>query len=233
MAFYVKEYIRNGVSDSETIRRCMSEAKKTSGMKTVVFDGKDYLLDEAILVPNDVEIIIDSCNIKQNDFVGDNIFRGDNVTIDEKDTTHILDVVPIQNIKIIGKNGAKLIGPDRPMSGYHSVLQEEQKMVGDFWGYLTHMISFSLCKNIEICGLSLTQTMGWAISFDSCEFVRVHDIDIRSNVKNGDGINFRSGCHDCIAENISGYTSDDTVACTALSNSKKKRVSNRQLSGDQ
>jgi hypothetical protein len=35
-------------------------------------------------------------------------------------------------------------------------------------------------------------------------------------VKNGDGIDFRNGCSFCLVDNISGTTSDDTVACTAL-----------------
>lgn len=77
------------------------------------------------------------------------------------------------------------------------------------------MFSFSRGEKIEISGLSLENTMGWAITFDFCHDVYVHDIEINSDVKNGDGIDFRSGCHNCLVENVSGYTSDDTVACTA------------------
>jgi hypothetical protein len=55
----------------------------------------------------------------------------------------------------------------------------------------------------------------------------VHDIDIVSSVKNGDGIDFRSGCNHCIIENITGFTSDDTVACTALS---KGKLASKELS---
>ncbi|MBE5867072.1 MAG: hypothetical protein E7292_12930 [Lachnospiraceae bacterium] len=95
-------------------------------------------------------------------------------------------------------------------------------MVGDFWGWRTHMISFSRGENIEIAGLSLAQTMGWSTCFDICSEVYVHDLDICSHVKNGDGVNFRSGCHHCRIENITGNTSDDTVACTALSVKGKK-----------
>lgn len=54
------------------------------------------------------------------------------------------------------------------------------------------------------------------MSFDSCSNGKIQDIHIVSDVKNGDGIDFRSGCHDCTVENIYGYTSDDTVACTAI-----------------
>jgi len=54
------------------------------------------------------------------------------------------------------------------------------------------------------------------MSFDLCKNVYVHDIHFDTTVKNGDGIDFRAGCSCCRVENITGYTSDDTVACTAL-----------------
>ena len=89
-------------------------------------------------------------------------------------------------------------------------------MVGDFWGFKTHLISISNCTGFEVGNLALIKTCGWAMSFDICSGGYVHDITFNSNVKNGDGIDFRSGCHDCLVERIYGYTSDDTVACTAL-----------------
>jgi len=36
-------------------------------------------------------------------------------------------------------------------------------------------------------------------------------------IKNSDGIDLRTGCHDIIIENITGFTEDDTVALTGLS----------------
>ena len=82
------------------------------------------------------------------------------------------------------------------------------------------MFSFSFGVGIEIAGLKIRQPMCWAISFDNCQKCYVHDMDIRSTVKNGDGIDFRSGCNHCVVENITGSTSDDTVACSALSRGK-------------
>ena len=89
------------------------------------------------------------------------------------------------------------------------------------------MISVSFCDGFELAGLKLRQTMCWAVCFDNCQNCHVHDLDIRSSVKNGDGIDFRSGCNHCVVENITGFTSDDTVACTALARGK---VENRPLS---
>lgn len=103
-------------------------------------------------------------------------------------------------------------------------------MVGDFWGWRTYMISLSLCDGFEIAGITVEKTRGWAMSFDMCCGGYTHDLTIKSSVKNGDGIDFRSGCHDCVVENIVGDTSDDTVACTALFTiSKEPSVLSRYL----
>jgi sugar phosphate isomerase/epimerase len=101
--------------------------------------------------------------------------------------------------------------------GYHPGKNEYQKMVGDFWGWRTMMISFAKAENVEISGIELSQTMCWAITFEWSHNVYLHDLAIYSFCKNGDGIDFRSGCHNCKVENLTGYCTDDGVACTALS----------------
>lgn len=47
----------------------------------------------------------------------------------------------LQQITIIGKNGARIVGCDVNRKGYHPVLNETQEMVGDFWGWRTLQIS--------------------------------------------------------------------------------------------
>ena len=229
--FHVRDYIQDGISDSKAISLCFADANKVEGEKTIVFDGKDFFIDEAILIPSDTEIIIDNCMIKQNDLVYDNVFRGDNLIINGIDPYGTpIDVTPIQNVKIIGKGDARIVGTDKPQIGYHPFFNEYQEMTGDFWGWRTLMFSFSFAKSIEIANLKLRQTMCWAICFDNCRECYVHDLDIRSNVKNGDGIDFRSGCNHCTVENITGFTSDDTVACTALAQGKRPGTLSKYLS---
>lgn len=215
--FYVKDYLKTGLTDSEAIRLCF-EAANAHDVKTVVFDGRDYALDEAIVLTSGTHVIIDNCTLKQNDKVFDNIFRGANVIVNpDKPYDYPLDVLTIENIKIEGRGCAKLIGTDVPRVGYHPGKDEYQKMIGDFWGWRTMMISFAKADNVEISGLELSQTMCWAITFEWSTNIYLHDIAIYADTKNGDGIDFRSGCSHCKVENISGYTTDDTVACTALS----------------
>jgi hypothetical protein len=54
------------------------------------------------------------------------------------------------------------------------------------------------------------------MSFDMCSNGYVHDLHFDTRVKNGDGVNFRAGTRHCRVERVTGFTSDDTVACTAL-----------------
>ena len=229
--YYVKDYLACGRTDSDVIECCFADADAVDGHKTIVFDGKDYRIDRAILLSSDTDVIIDNCTIKQNDLVFDNVFRGSNLVINGIDPYGTpLDVTPLRNIRILGKGDAQVIGTDRPRVGYHPFFKEYQEMTGDFWGWRTLMFSFSCCSGFELSGLKLRQTMCWAVSFDNCQNCYIHDLDIRSNVKNGDGIDFRSGCNHCVVERITGYTSDDTVACTALSRGKTERSLSKYLS---
>lgn len=215
--FYVKDFAKETITDSEAIKLCLAAADAFED-KTVIFDGKDYALDEAIVLTSGTHVVIDNCTLKQNDKVFDNIFRGANVIVDPvAPYDYPLDVKDIKNIKIEGRGEAKLVGTDVPRVGYHPGKDEYQKMIGDFWGWRTMMISFAKADNIEISGVELSQTMCWAITFEWSTNIYLHDIAIYADTKNGDGIDFRSGCHHCKVENISGYTTDDTVACTALS----------------
>ena len=215
--FYVRDYWKAGLSDSDAIEACMASANTLDGEKTIVFDGRDFLIERAILVSSNTHIIVDDCQIKQENLVFDNIFRGANFQVDPNDPNgYLLGVAPQTNIRITGKGHARLVGTDRPQASFHSGLDHIQFQVGDFWGWRTHAMSFAFCDGFELSGLEFSQTMGWAVCFFHCCNVHVHDLAIYSNVKNGDGINFRSGCHHCTACNISGFTSDDTVACTAL-----------------
>ena len=224
MEYYVKNYIKTGMTDSEAIRAVLA-ASAADAERTIIFDGRDFYLSEAVVLPSDTTVIVDNCTLKQNDYTFDNIFRGDNLDFDPQDPFgYAVNVRPLRNIRIIGKGKAALIGPEKNRTTQdhpscdigHRVLKLQMEMTGDYWGWRSHQLHFSNCENIEICGFSISKTRGWAVTFSFCSQVRIHDIDFDTHVKNGDGINFRIGCHHCEAWNITGFNSDDTVACTAL-----------------
>lgn len=209
---------RPGMTDSECVRAALA-AVAGEKERILVFSGRDFWLDEAVLLSSDMTVIVDGCALRQKDDTFDNVFRGDNLVIDPVNPFGApLNIRAIANIRILGRNGAAIIGPNRNRRSLHPHFNEEQEMVGDFWGWRTHQISLSRCEQFEISGLVFRQTRGWTISCDFCSDGVVRDIEFDSRAKNGDGVDFRIGCHHCVAEDLRGHTLDDTVACTALNN---------------
>jgi len=235
--FYVNNFFGN--SDDEKIDACLAAAKAVE-KRTIVFDKKDYYISKAIELPSNTEVIIDNCMIKQQDEVFDNIFRGDNITFDPNDPhAYPTEITELKNIKITGIGTAVLEGPDVNKKGRHpyfagnegnwSFQKEIQEMTGDYWGYKTHHIDIACCDGFEVAGLTIKKTSGWAVNFTLCCNGYVHDLYFDVDVKNGDGVNFRSGCHDCVIERIKGLTTDDSVAINATSKGIKKYPNGRVM----
>ena len=221
MEYYVSNYIKTAKNDDEAIRLCLEDSKNEPE-RVIVFDNPDYMISQAILLPSNITVILDGCHIKQADFTFDNVFRGDNIVCNPDNPMSVpLACPPIQNIKIWGRNGARISGPDKNRVGYHPVLEEEQEMTGDFWGWRTFTILLSNCTGFEISGIKLDQSRCWTITLDLCQNGSVHDLEIETNVKNGDGIDLRAGCRQIRIENLTGTTSDDSIACTALGMAEK------------
>lgn len=132
--FYVSDFLKEGISDSQAIKDCLNSAKSCDE-RTIIFDKKDYYIDAAITLPSDTTVIIDGVMIKQNDFVHDNVFRADNMETDpDNPYGYPLSIKAAKNIKIIGKNDALIEGPKKHTSFWHPHFNEEQLAIGDYWG---------------------------------------------------------------------------------------------------
>lgn len=224
----VFDFYKENKSHSDSIDEAISFSRKFEN-RTIVFDTIDWHISRAILLPSNTTVIIDGVSIIQNDNVYDNVFRGDNLILDTNNPNGMpLEVKEISNIKILGKNDAKIIGCSVNAKGVHSVTGLTEEKVGDFWGWRTLQVCLSRCNNFEIGGINFEKTRCWCLSFDKSSNGYIHDLNIISNVKNGDGIDIRSGCHDIVIENIYGNTSDDTVAITAIYSGTSYPIGNYQ-----
>ena len=219
MKVVLNDYIEKFSNDSDLIDYCLSlfvDGEENS----LIFSHKTWVIDRAVLLPSNTTVIIDNCTIKQKDGTFDNIFRGNNLVFAD-DECFPVEIKPLRNVKILGKGQAVLEGPDVNRKIFHPILNEEQDMVGDFYGFRTHQISFTMISGCEISGLSIVKTRGWAMCFDVSNDIHISNVHFDTNVKNGDGIDFRSGTHHCVVENVTGKTSDDSMACTALARTEK------------
>ena len=214
----VANFVHKDLSDSEIIEKAIEKAK-TYKNRILLFDTKNWNLDRAIQVPSNTIVILNGTILKQNNFVFDNIFRGDNLVLDKENLNGLpIDIREIKEIKILGINGAQIIGSDKNATFFNPYFQEVQEALGDYYGWRTLQISFTRCTGLEIAGIKFSQPKCWCISLDWCQNIKIHDLQIYSNVKNGDGVDIRKGCNNFEIYNIEGDTSDDLIAITALTN---------------
>jgi len=196
-------------------------------------------IDSAILLKSNSKIIIDNVTLKLTNTSRDNIFRTENCGFGL--TTPSSN--PLVNISIIGLGNAILQGADNPratgdtgktLSLTPAELTDTsygtdagvggQTQTGD-WRNIGVLMAYT--TGIKIQGLKYVNMHAWANSFERCTSITIKDLYFNSvmtrtisastkYIKNLDGVDFRLGCSDIFVDNISGTTSDDTVAVTLV-----------------
>ena len=206
----LSDFMNPQQTDQKNIEDCLAFVSGF-GKKVIHFDIERLTISRAILLENNTTILLEDCVIKQADETFDNVFRSANLNPNGNGGQDMPSTIPIlENIKIIGVGKANIIGPDVNASSGGT------PFVGDAYGFRTWQICMVRVNGFELRNVSFTKTRCWCITFELCENVSVHDLSIRSNVKNGDGIDFRVGCKHCEVYNMFASTLDDAIACTAL-----------------
>ena len=206
------DFATDAKSDNDAIDEAVSYAMDCH-VNNLLIDSKDWYIDRAIELPSGIKVVVDGVLIKEKDFVFDNIFRPNTVTVNQNDPFgYPISIDKSYNIRIIGKNGATLEGPDKHQRMFHPFYKEEQDMVGDYWGWRGFLIFITRCDGFEIAGFKFQKIRSWTVTVERSKNGRLYDLEFYSYCKNGDGINLRIGCSRIIIENIKGSTSDDTIA---------------------
>lgn len=206
-----------GRTHTEAIEAALASRHDPAQTLTLVLDGQEWRIDRAIVLESNTELLIDGCTLKLADGVFDNVIRIARLEPDPDDPNGACrGIEPVHDVRVAGLHGAVIEGPDQPRVAPNPRTGVTEKWLGDFFGWRTVAILVAGATRYEVCGVTMQKTQCWAISQERCRSGFFHDIVFRTAVKNGDGINFRNGCSHGWVENISGHTSDDTVACTAL-----------------
>lgn len=235
-------------TDSQRISNALKAAVAASEKKFIISarqapDGRTHwLIDEAIPLYGNMEIIINDCKIKLSDACRDNFFRSANCIPGVK------KVEPLENIRITGRGNAVLEGADFPRSsgdsgkvlGEHTYGTDAGK-INEFqkgnWRNIGILMAY--VRNFAVSNLTIRNYHCWGMSFEYCSYGKLNNIKFDTseariisgrkwNLLNQDGIDLRRGCHHIDIENISGDTGDDIVALTAL---KTSRTENGVLTG--
>jgi len=208
----VIQFVGDGRTDSEAMEAAIAYAQEQH-IGVLLIDSRDWLIDRAIEIPSHTTVIVDGVCVKMADRVLDNLFRPAGIDVNpDEPYGYPFSIQPSGDIRILGRNGACLEGPEVNLTMYHPVLGEWQETLGDYWGWRGFMLFFPRCDGFEVSGFIIRKTRAWAISMERSKNGYLHDLEIYSECKNGDGINLRLGCSFIRIENIRAKTSDDCIA---------------------
>ena len=241
-------------SDSARINQAITDAKKAGVSFIRIFKRKAdsvspreyWLLDEAIILPDNMTLYLNNCKLKLSDQCRDNFIRSANCVPGKLE----LDV--IRNVHIIGEGNVILEGADHPRStgdGAKTLgVQKRQaysKDTADTTKRMTYGtdagkegehqkgdwrnigILFAYVQDFSIENLKMVNTHCWGISLEFCRKGKVRSIEfqdeewrvidgVKERTLNMDGVDLRHGCRDILIEDISGCTGDDLIALTAI-----------------
>lgn len=233
-------------TDTERIQQAIEIAKQTNKLVRIPRQNNSgsgiWMIDSALLLPSDINIILDNCTLQLSDQSRDNLFRSDNVG------QGITNPKRNQNIHITGIGTVILRGADNPRAtgdGARTLtLDPEQEQKSGNWrvsygsdagkagvkqkgDWRNILILMAYVDGFSLSNVRIENTHAWAVSFE-----RVHNADL-SNIRlhnlefvtvngqermtsNKDGINLRQGCKNFRINNISGQTGDDFIALSSL-----------------
>ena len=228
-------------SDIEKINAAIQAAAACGCGKTIITSRRAdavsernfWLVDSAVLLPDNLSLIIRDTKIKLSNACRDNMIRSANT---------LIDTVPdCSNISIIGEGKAILEGADIPRATGDAVKVLGERTFGSDAGKAGETatgdwrnIGILLVKthNFTLKNLHIKNSHGWAISLEYCTDGKIADLSFDSCGKieingenqvvlNQDGLDLRRGCRNIEIENITGTTGDDLVALTAIPTGKR------------
>ncbi len=209
--------------------RSLIDASLADGSRQVTLTG-DYTVDETVFLPSDFTLILDNCHLTMADGTFCNLFRNEHAGTHTKAEAD-------RNIRILGHGRAILDG-----GTYNGLSERNHSRDGNPHISVNNLLLFANVEGFTIENIHCRNQRWWALNFIACGNGRLSNIDFCSDdtrvlpdgtkvrglrrndyegvyIKNSDGIDLRSGCHDILIENITGFTEDDTVALTGLSGS--------------
>ena len=224
-------------SDSVSIQNAIDKAIENGINKVIIprynkrSESFEWIIDSTVLLPDNIYLVLDNCYMRLADDVFCNMFANKNCRTKIGATKEGTN----RNITIEGMGKAILDGGKYNGMAEFTYDKENGPHITNNCTLL-----FSNVEGFVIKNLHFRNQRYWALDFVFCSNGKISDIDFLADhtyidedgnesyclsrdlprkgvkVQNADGIDIRSGCHDIIIENITGFTEDDTIALTAL-----------------
>ncbi len=208
-------------SDSMTIQNAIDEAEK-GPIRTVCIPrvcartgAEEWLIDQSILLPSNITIILDDCHLTLKEGVYENIFRNKNMYTENANKPEGKQ----SGIRIIGRGDAVLDG------GKGNDLTEATSMKdGRPSIRFNNFILLHNVDNYVLENFSCVNLRWWAINQICCTNGRLENLHFFNGklIRNQDGIDIRLGCSNIYINNITGRLGDDVVALSAFAGSLER-----------
>lgn len=205
--------------DSDMIQAALDLAQKTGESVLVPKYNKRtgkavWSISKTIYLHNESTLLLQNCYLRQEDGTFCHIFASENL----KYPNECAKENEQYGITIRGVGYVVLDG------GVHNGVYENngiiRKVVKDTGHHATENIMMRFCnvKNLVIDNLHIRNQRYWALPLKMVTYSRISNLDFssESNVPNQDGLGIGFGCHDVIAENITGCVGDNLVAICGL-----------------
>lgn len=198
------------------------------GKSITLILGKDHLsssttwnIESSLLIGDDTALVIEKgIKIKfSKNYVVDTIIRNKGIGTIADAALHSTDYMTgtgrtskNKNIIILGAGEEHTLieGSDIPYRANRPFTNTEEDWVGDEYGWRTLSILMCNVDGLEIGGFSLRKPKCWMIPIFNSLNLWIHDLDLLSRVRNGDGVDI-IGCHGGIVENVVNDLYDDAV----------------------
>ena len=199
-----------------------------------------WLLDNAILLPSNMTVILDNCTLQLSDKCRDNMFRSDNVGlgITHPEWNRHINIIGIGDVYLKGADNPRATGdgartlvssPKDTSHGWRVSYGSDagKKGVKQKGDWRNIMILMAYVNGFKLKNVNIVNAHAWAVSFERTHNAEICDItfncpeDMTVNgtqvkIHNRDGINLRQGCKKFYINNISGITEDDFIALSNL-----------------
>ena len=227
-------------SDSDRIQFAIDSARGRTNKVVIPMRNSNgtniWKIDNAILLPSNMSLILDNCTIQLSDQSRDNMFRSDNVGvgITNPKWNYNINIIGIGEVLLKGADNPRSTGdayrtltliPDKGRVSYGSDAGKEgAKPKGD---WRNNMIQIAFVNEFKIKNVTIQNSHAWAISFErtinaelsALRFINPEYIQVggrQVKVYNKDGINLRHGCKYFRIDNITGINGDDLIALSSL-----------------
>lgn len=229
---YVNANETIGMTDSMTINNAVKKAKETGHNKVLIpkenmrTNSDCWIIEEAIALPSDIEILLDGAHLILADDVYTPVFVTENF-LERK-------IYDMENITIHGKNGAVLDG-----GNYNGLCEANSLKAGRPHVALNTTCLFCHTKNLTFSDLKIVNYRSWGITNAFVTHSQFRNIEFKADssyrdekgvrhtdrlprnydeiyIKNASGIGLRLGCNNITIENVTGFTSDDTIVLSTV-----------------